>query len=46
MHSERMKLEINLHKGNAVELKRQIYSHLADLGIGRTAIIYAKKKKL
>ena len=42
-HHERMKFEINLKKGNLTFLKRQIYQYFAEIGIGRTAIIYAKK---
>ena len=42
-HRERMKLEINLKQGRINHLKRKIYQYFAELGIGRTAIIYAKK---
>jgi len=42
-HHERMKLEINLKNGGLNPLKRKIYQYFAELGIGRTAIIYAKK---
>ena len=42
-HRERMKLEINLKNGGLNPLKRKIYQYFAELGIGRTAIIYAKK---
>jgi len=42
-HYERMKLEINLKNGGLNYLKRNIYQYFAELGIGRTSIIYAKK---
>jgi 2-polyprenyl-3-methyl-5-hydroxy-6-metoxy-1,4-benzoquinol methylase len=42
-HRERMKLEINLKNGGLNIIKRKIYQYFAELGIGRTAIIYAKK---
>ena len=41
-HVERMNLEINLNKGNST-LKRNLYSKLAELNIGRTVILYARK---
>ena len=39
----RIQLEKNFEKGNAVQMKKIIYQKLAEVGIGRTAIIYAKK---
>jgi len=42
IHIERMNLEINLNKGNS-ELKRNLYSHFAELNLGRTIILYARK---
>ena len=42
IHIERMNLEINLNKGNS-ELKRNLYSHFAELSLGRTIILYARK---
>ena len=34
---------VSFEKRKEVQLKRTIYQKLAEIGIGRTAIIYAKK---
>ena len=44
-HQERIKFEQNLNEQNAQKLKQKIYQKFAEIGIGRRAIIYAKKKK-
>ena len=44
-HQERMKFEQNMNSQNAQELKQKIYQKFAEIGIGRRAIIYAKKEK-
>lgn len=41
-HIERINLEINLNQGNPT-LKRNLYSKFAELNLGRTIILYAKK---
>jgi|TARA_B100001013_G_scaffold287463_1_gene187278 2-polyprenyl-3-methyl-5-hydroxy-6-metoxy-1,4-benzoquinol methylase len=43
IHLERIQFEKNFVKRKETELKRTIYQKLAEVGIGRTAIIYAKK---
>jgi 2-polyprenyl-3-methyl-5-hydroxy-6-metoxy-1,4-benzoquinol methylase len=43
IHLERIQFEKNFEKGKEGQLKRKIYQKLAEIGIGRTAIIYAKK---
>ena len=43
-HQERMKFEQNMNSQNAQELKQKIYQKFAEIGIGRRAIIYAKKE--
>jgi len=43
IHLERIQFEKNFVKRKETELKRKIYQKLAEIGIGRTAIIYAKK---
>ena len=43
IHLGRIQLEKNFEKGNAMQMKKTIYQKLAEVGIGRTAIIYAKK---
>ena len=43
-HHERMKFEQNMNNQNAQELKQKIYQKFAEIGIGRRAIIYAKKE--
>jgi 2-polyprenyl-3-methyl-5-hydroxy-6-metoxy-1,4-benzoquinol methylase len=43
IHLERIQFEKNFVKRKEIELKRTIYQKLAEIGIGRTAIIYAKK---
>ena len=43
LHLERIQFEKNFVKRKETELKRKIYQKLAEIGIGRTAIIYAKK---
>lgn len=45
-HIERMRFEKNLIKFEQNNLKRNIYQHFAELGIGRTQIIYAQKNIL
>ena len=44
IHLGRIQLEKNFEKGNAVQMKKIIYQKLAEIGIGRTAIIYAKNR--
>ena len=44
-HQERIKFEQNLNEQNAQKLKQKIYQKFAEIGIGRRAIIYAKKEK-
>mgnify|MGYP006134367421 CR=1 FL=1 len=44
-HQERIKFEQNLNEQNAQKLKQKIYQKFAEIGIGRRAIIYAKKDK-
>ena len=44
-HQERIKFEQNLNEQNAQKLKQKIYQKFAEIGIGRRAIIYAKKHK-
>ena len=43
IHLERIRFEKNFEERKEVQLKRTIYQKLAEIGIGRTAIIYAKK---
>ena len=43
IHLARIQFEKNFEKRKEVQLKRTIYQKLAEIGIGRTAIIYAKK---
>jgi SAM-dependent methyltransferase len=43
IHLERIQFEKNFEKRKEGQLKRKIYQKLAEIGIGRTAIIYAKK---
>lgn len=43
IHSMRMKFESLLSSTNNNQLKRHMYSNLAQMGIGREIIIYAKK---
>ena len=43
IHLGRIQFEKNFEKRKEVQLKRTIYQKLAEIGIGRTAIIYAKK---
>ena len=42
-HNERMNFEINLFKSGYHDLKKKIYHGFAEMGIGRTAIIFAQK---
>jgi 2-polyprenyl-3-methyl-5-hydroxy-6-metoxy-1,4-benzoquinol methylase len=42
-HQERMEFEENMTKGGGQKLKQEIYSKFAEIGIGRRAIIFAKK---
>ena len=43
IHSMRMKFDSILYSSNNNTLKRKIYSSFANMGIGRTIIVYAKK---
>lgn len=43
IHLERIQFEKNFEKRREGRVKRKIYQNLAEIGIGRTAIIYAKK---
>ena len=42
-HLERIQFEKNFENRNARKVKRTLYQKFAEIGIGRTAIIYAKK---
>jgi len=42
-HNERMKLEMNLNKSGFKQLKKTLYQNFAEMDIGRTAIVFAKK---
>jgi hypothetical protein len=42
-HDERMNLEINLSQTGNNDIKKKMYQSFAEIGIGRTAIVYAKK---
>lgn len=44
-HIERMQFEKNLIESKKNDLKRNIYKHFADMGIGRSQIIYAQIQK-
>ena len=43
IHSMRMKFDSLLHSSNNNQLKRDIYSSFANMGIGRAIVVYAKK---
>lgn len=43
IHQKRIKLEMNLMSQGKSEIKKQLYEKFAQIGIGRTAIIYAQK---
>ena len=43
IHLERVKFENNFKSDDSKEIKRILYQKFAEAGIGRTAIIYAKK---
>ena len=43
IHEKRMSLEKKLLSQNDKQLKRKLYEGFAEIGIGRTAIIYAQK---
>ena len=43
IHLERVKFEENFKNCNSNKIKRLLYQKFAEVGIGRTAIIYAKK---
>ena len=43
IHLERIKFEKHFKKLKTIEVKRVLYQKFAEIGIGRTAIIYAKK---
>ena len=44
IHQKRINFEKNLINSNKNQLKRKIYQKLIEIGIGRSIIIYAKKK--
>ena len=44
IHLERIRFEKHFEKLKTVEVKKALYQKFAEIGIGRTAIIYAKKK--
>jgi len=43
IHQKRINLEMNLMIEENMRIKKEIYEKFAEIGIGRTAIIYAKK---
>ena len=43
IHLERIKFEKHFEKLKTIEVKKALYQKFAEIGIGRTAIIYAKK---
>ena len=43
IHQKRINLEMNLIVDENSGIKKEIYEKFAEIGIGRTAIIYAKK---
>ena len=43
IHQKRINLEMNLMIDENMRIKKEIYEKFAEIGIGRTAIIYAKK---
>ena len=45
IHQNRINMEMNFKKAGNVTLREQIYQKFAELEIGRTSIIYAKKIK-
>tara|TARA_Y100001936_G_scaffold7321_1_gene6427 strand:- start:372 stop:1310 length:939 start_codon:yes stop_codon:yes gene_type:complete len=44
IHQKRINLEMNLMSQRNSEIKKQLYEKFAQIGIGRTAIIYAQKQ--
>ena len=44
IHQKRINLEMNLMIEENMRIKKEIYEKFAEIGIGRTAIIYAKKQ--
>ena len=42
-HSKRKMLELTLQNAGLNHIKRQIYQNLADIGLGREIVAYAKK---
>ena len=42
-HNERMNLEMNLSQTGNNDIKKKMYQSFAEMGIGRTAIVFAKK---
>ncbi len=44
IHLERIRFEKHFEKLKTIEVKKVLYQKFAEIGIGRTAIIYAKKK--
>lgn len=43
MHARRKHLEIAMAKGGQSKLKNDIYAHFATLGVGREAVVYARR---
>jgi hypothetical protein len=43
IHQKRINLEMNLMVDKNSGIKKEIYEKFAEIGIGRTSIIYAKK---
>ncbi len=44
MHGRRMKLEMTLRDVGAEEVRRKLYRDLAELGLGREAVVYARAR--
>ena len=44
-HKDRMKLEMNFLLSGNENIKKEIYEKFAEIGIGRRAIMYAKKQE-
>lgn len=45
MHARRKHLEVTLERAGKSELKQEIYRRLAELGLGREAVIYARRSE-
>jgi len=43
IHQKRINLEMNLMIDKNMRMKKEIYGKFAELGIGRTAIVFAQK---